>query len=220
MTVLIQLSGFLFLLIIVLLFTSDFLGHGVISNLDVEAKLDKISESPKKFKISVIILIIENIVILTLSAMLFAAFHQYSLILGILWVIFRVVESSIQLYDKKNYWRLLNITEEYKDISSERKKDLINSGLNILKRKITIFGISQILFSLGTFAYSLMFVIYEVIPIYFGWFGIVTSVVYGAGHIAKLVKPNFEIMWKIGAGLVFIFELALGIYLLFYPLFL
>ena len=220
MTILIQISGFLFLLIIILLFTSDFLGHGVISNLDVEAKLNKINESESKFKISVIILIIENSVIIALSAMLFAAFYHYSLTLGILWVIFRVLESSIQLYDKKNYWGLLKLAKEYAELEGDRKKETVNAGLSILKRKITIFGISQVLFSLGTLAYSLMFVIYRAIPIYFGWVGIATSIVYGGGHIIKLVKPDFEILWKIGALLVFVFEIGVGIYLLFYPLFL
>lgn len=219
MTILIQISGFLFLLIFILLFTCDFLGHGVISNLDVEAKLNKIDENPKKFKISVIILIIENMVIIALSAMLFAAFYQYSLVLGILWVVFRVVESSIQLYDKKNYWGLLTIAKEYAEVEGDRKKEVSNVGLSSLKKKITIFGISQILFSAGTFAYSLMFAIYAAIPVYFGWFGIVTGIIYGAGHIAKLVKPDLEIIWKFGALLVFIFEIGIGIYLLFYPLF-
>ena len=60
MTIVIQIAGFLFLFIIILLFSCDFLGHGVISNLDSEAKLQRINENPKKFRISVILLIIEN----------------------------------------------------------------------------------------------------------------------------------------------------------------
>lgn len=219
MTVVIQIAGILFLFIIILLFSCDFLGHGVISDLDSEAKLNKINENPKKFRISVILLIIENVTIIALSIMLFIAFRSYSLVLGILWVVFRIAESSIQLYDKKNYWGLLNIAKEYAEVNNERKKESIDAGLNSLKRKINIFTISQLLFSLGTLAYSLMFVIYEAIPLYIGWFGIATSIVYGAGHTVKLVKPKFEILWKIGALLVFIFELGIGIYLLFYPLF-
>ena len=219
MTIVIQITGFLFLFIIILLFSCDFLGHGVISDLDSEAKLKKINENPKKFRISVILLIIENVTIIALSIMLFIAFRSYSLVLGILWVVFRIAESSIQLYDKKNYWGLLNIAKEYAEVNNERKNESIDAGLNSLKRKISIFTISQILFSLGTLAYSLMFVIYEAIPLYIGWFGIATSIVYGAGLTVKLVKPKFEILWKIGALLVIIFELGLGIYLLFYPLF-
>ena len=219
MTIVIQLAGFLFLFIVILLFSCDFLGHGVISDLDSEAKLKKINENPKKFRISVILLIIENVTIIALSIMLFIAFRSYSLVLGILWVVFRIAESSIQLYDKKNYWGLLNIAKEYAEVNNERKNESIDAGLSSLKRKINIFTISQILFSLGTLAYSLMFVIYEAKPIYIGWFGIATCIVYGAGHTVKLVKPKFEILWKIGARLVFIFELGIGIYLLFYPLF-
>ena len=210
-----QLSGFLFLLIIIILILCDILGHGTISDLDSDAKLQKINENPKKFKISFILLIIEHVSIIVLSVMLFIAFSSFNIILGIIWVIFRIVESLIQIFDKKNYWELLNIAKLYSDASDAEKNDLVDLGHDILKKKISVFAFAQILFSIGTLAYSILFVFYETVPIIIGWFGIIVSIIYGFGNGLKLVKPNSEALGNVGGLLVLIFELILGGWLLF-----
>jgi len=214
-----QLSGFLFLFIVIILFLCDFLGHGVISDLNSEAELQKINKDPRKFKASFILLIIENISIILLAIMLLIAFNSFNLILGIIWTIFRMGESLIQIYNKKNYWGLFKLARQYSEAKDTKKEELVDLGRSILKTKITIFTYAQILFSIGTLAYSILFVIYEAIPLFIGWFGIVTSIIYGLGNGIKLVKPKFEALWKLGALLVFIFEFGLGVYLLFSPLF-
>ncbi len=211
-----QLSGFLFLLIIIILILCDILGHGTISDSDSDAKLQKINENPNKFIISFVLLIIEHVSIILLAVMLFIAFSSFNIILGIIWVIFRIVESSIQIYDKKNYWTLLNIARLYSDASDAEKNDLIDLGHNILKNKINVFAFAQILFSIGTLTYSVLFVFYEAVPIIIGWFGIIVSIIYGFGNGVKLVKPNFEALWNVGGLLVLIFELSLGGWLLFF----
>ena len=212
----IQLSGFLFLLIIIILILCDILGHGPISDLKSEEKLQKINENPNKFRISFFLLIIEHLTIILLVVMLFIAYGSFNILIGIIWVIFRVGESSIQIYDKRNYWKLLNIAQQYSTGSDVEKNDLISQGYNILERKINIFSFSQILFSIGTIAYSLVFVTYEVVPVIFGWFGIMSSIVYGLGNGINLVKPKFEVLGNIGGLLIFIFELCLGGWLLFF----
>jgi hypothetical protein len=219
MSIAMQISGFLFLLIVFLLVLSDILGHGVISDLNSEVKLQKINQSPQKFKISFILLTFENIIIILLAVTLFIAFSSYSLVLGISWLIVRVGESLIQAYDKRNYWGLFKLAKQYSEAQNADKTELVNLGRIKLKTKITNFAYAQILFSIGTILYSSLFVAYEAIPIFIGWFGIVTGIIYGIGNALKLVKPNFEALWKFGALLVLIFELGLGIYLLFYPLF-
>ncbi|UCG02644.1 MAG: DUF4386 domain-containing protein [Candidatus Heimdallarchaeota archaeon] len=210
-----QLSGFLFLLIIIILILCEILGHGTISDLKSEVKLQKINEDPKKFKISFVLLIIEHLSIITLAIMLFVAFSPLNIILGVIWVIFRIGESSFQIYDKKNYWGLLNLAKQYSDASGVETNEFVNLGLSILKRKISIFTFSQILFSIGTLGYSLLFVIYEPVPVIIGWFGIVSSIIYGFGNGVKRVKPDFEVLGNVGGLLILIFELGLGVWLLF-----
>jgi len=100
--------------------------------------------------------------------------------------------------------------------SDAEKNNLVDLGYNILESKINVFAFSQILFSLGTLAYSILFVFYEAVPIIIGWFGIIVSIIYGFGNGLKLVKPNFEALWNVGGLLVLIFELILGGWLLFF----
>ena len=101
MSIAMQLSGFLFLLIVITLIICDVLGHGTVDNLKSEAKLQKINEDPKKFEISFVLLIIEHIIIILLAVMLFIAFSSFNIILGVIWIIFRVGEGSINIYSKK-----------------------------------------------------------------------------------------------------------------------
>ncbi|MFX1495035.1 MAG: DUF4386 family protein, partial [Promethearchaeota archaeon] len=119
-------------------------------------------------------------------------------------------------YDKKSYWGLLNIALKYSDTSGTKKDTLIDSGRNILKTKEFRFAIAQILFFIGTLAYSILFVTYGVVPIIIGWFGIVASILYGFGNVIFLLKSNFKILWNIGGLLIFLFEVVLGGWLLFF----
>ncbi len=216
MTIEMQLSGLLFLFIIIILILCDLLGHGTISDSNSDAKLQKINDDPQKFKISFVLLIAEHTSIILLVIMLFIAFSQFNILLGVIWVIFRIAESLIQIYDKKNYWRLLNIARKYLEASGAKKNELVDLGRSILETKISVFSFAQILFSIGTLAYSLLFVTYETVPIIIGWFGIVASIIYGFGNGIKLVKANFEVLWNVGGLLIFIFELILGGWLLFF----
>ncbi|MHA1978588.1 MAG: DUF4386 domain-containing protein [Candidatus Hodarchaeales archaeon] len=217
MSIEMQLSGFLFLLIIItLIFCDILLGHGTIDNLKSEAKLQKINEDPKKFETSFVLLIIEHITIVVLAVMLFMAFSSFNVILGVMWVIFRGGEGLLNIYGKKNYWGLSNLARQYSNASGAEKNELIDLGSSILDTKNSLFAIAQIMFSIGTLAYSILFVTYETaVPVIVGWFGIVASITYGLGNGIQLVKPNLEVLWQIGGLLVLIFELILGGWLLF-----
>ncbi len=213
-----QLSGFLFLLIIItLIFCDILLGHGTIDNLKSEAKLQKINEDPKKFEISFTLLIIEHITIVVLTVMLFIAFSSFNVILGVFWVIFRGGEGLLNIYGKKNYWGLSNLARQYLNASSAEKNELIDLGSSILDTKNSLFAIAQIMFSIGTLAYSILFVTYETaVPVIVGWFGIVASITYGLGNGIQRVKPNLEALGQVGGLLVLIFELILGGWLLIF----
>ncbi len=124
----------------------------------------------------------------------------------------------IQIYNKKGYWGLLNIARRYSGASGAEKDALVDLGRSVLKTKNSSFTFAQVLFSVGTLAYSILFVTYGVVPAIVGWFGVVASIVYGFGNGIRLVKPNFRVLWSFGGLLILLFEIVLGGWLLFSPL--
>ena len=220
MIILIKLAGFLFLFIIITNIASVRFGNKILSDLDSDAKLQKINNDPKKFKISNVLALIEHVSIISLAIILFIVFspyNPYNIILGIVFITFRIGEGSIQIYNKKNYWGLLNIARQYSGTSDAEKNALIDLGRSILKTKNYSFTFAQILFSIGTLAYSILFITYGVVPAIIGWFGIVASILYGFGNGIILVTSNFKVLGNFGGLLILIFEVVLGGWLLFYP---
>ena len=210
------LSGVLFLFIIIINFVSGRLGYETVSDLDSDAILQKINNDPKKFQISFMLFLIEHVSIIALAVILFIVFSPYNLILGVLWTIFRIGEGLIQIYNKKNYWGLLITAKKYSGTSGAEKNELIDIGHRILKTKNSSFTFAQILFSIGTLAYSILFATSAAgIPDVIGWFGIVASIIYGFGSGIKLVKTTFKALWSLAGLLILIFELILGGGLLF-----
>jgi hypothetical protein len=211
-----KISGFLFLFIIITNITSNIFGYKTFGDWDSEAQLQTINNNPTKFKISVVIILLEHLGIISLTVTLFITFSPYNIILGIIWCIFRIGEALIQIYDKKNYWGLLNIAIQYSDTSGAEKDALIDLGHSILKTKEFRFVVAQLFFSIGTLAYSILFVTYGVVPAIIGWFGIVASILYGFGNGIFRIKPNFKVLWNIGGLLILLFEVVLGGWLLFF----
>jgi hypothetical protein len=209
------LSGFLFWFIIVVNVASGRFGYETFSDLDSEAKLQKISRDPKKFRVSFILILTEHASIICLAVLLFIAFSQYNLLLAVVWIIARTSEGLIQIYTKKDYWRLLNLAKDYSRANGAERERLADLGHSILERKNSVFTFAQVLFSIGTLSYSILFVSSGVVPIAIGWFGVVASIVYGFGSGTKLVKPNFKALWGLGGLLILFFELVLGGWLLF-----
>ena len=193
------------------------MGYKTFGDVDSKVQLQKINNDPTKFKASIVIIIIEHLGIIALAITMFIAFSPYNIILGIVWIIARIGEALIQIYDKRSYWGLLETAAKYSEVSSDTEKDmLINLGHLILKTKELRFVYAQILFSIGTFAYSILFVIYGVVPIIIGWFGIIASIIYGSGNTIYRIKPNYRGLWNIGGLLILIFELIMGGWLLFF----
>jgi hypothetical protein len=152
------LSGFLFWFIIITLITSGRFGYSVISDLDSDTKLQKINKDPKKFKIGTMLALIEHGTIIALAIMLFLAFNTYNITLAVIWTISRITEGLINFYNEKNYWGLLNIARQYSSSSGAEKKSLSELGRSILQTKNRVFASTQILFSIGTLSYSILFV--------------------------------------------------------------
>ncbi len=213
------LAGFFFLFIIITLIIAERFGYSVFSDLDSETKLQEINRDPKKFKIGILLAFIEHGTIIALAITLFLAFNPYNITLAIIWTISRITEGLVNFYNGKRYWGLLNIARQYLNNSGTNKESVIEFGRRILKTKNSIFAFAQILFSIGTLSYSILFVTSDVVPEIIGWFGIVVSILYGFGSGIVFVKPNFKVLWSLGGLLILFFELVLGGWLLFSPFF-
>jgi hypothetical protein len=212
----IEVSGFLFLAIIVILnLASEKYGYEIFSELEPDAQLLKIENDPKKFKIGIQLVVFEHLIIVTLAVTLFIAFGPFNLFLGIIWLLSRSSEGLIQINNKRNFIGLIRIAEQYSGSSGNEKEGLSNQTLSILKTKNSTFTIAQLLFSIGTLAYSIAFVYYTIIPVIIGWLGIFASIAYGFGNGIYRVKPDSKALWNLGGLLIFIFELILGGWLLF-----
>ena len=216
MTIEMSLAGFLFWFIIITNLASNRFGYQTFGDLESEVKLQVINEDPRRFKISFVLILIEHASIILLAIMLFIAFNSSNLILAVVWTISRSGEGLIQICNKRNYRGLLKIARQYAGADGAEKSVLDELRLGILKSKRSNFAFAQILFSIGTLAYSILFVTYGVVPAIIGWFGIVASIFYGFGNGMTQVKPSFKVLWNIGGLFILLFEIALGGWLLFF----
>lgn len=216
----ITLSGFLFLFILVLNVLMAAFGNKIeIGDYDSDAKLQKINADPNKFQISIVLGLIEHVSVIILAIMLFIVFSSYNITLGIVWITFRTGEALIYIYNEINYSKLLNIARQYSVTSGAEKQSLSDLGRIILQTKHYRYTFAAISFSIGTLAYSILFVTYGVIPPIIGWLGIVASISFGFSSGIKLVKPNYKgliVLLAIGGLLVALFEAIIGGWLLFF----
>ena len=214
------LSGFLFLFIIIILVIAERFGYSVMSDLDSETKLKEIKKDPKRFKIGTMLALIEHGTIIALAITLFLTFNSFNLILAVIWTISRVTEGLVNFYNEKNCWGLIDIARKYVVISGAENQSLIEVGRSFLKTKNRVLAFAQILFSIGTLSYSILFATSETVPVpsLIGWFGIVASILYGVANGIIIVKPDKARKFFVVGLLILIFELVLGVWLLFYPL--
>jgi len=211
-----RICGFLFLFMIISSIASEAFGNRrYLSDLDSDAKLQKINDDPTKFKISIVLALIHHFSLIAIGVMLFIVFSPHNLMLGVIGTIFRIGESLILFYHEINYWRLLSIATQYSVTSGAEKNALIDLALTILQTKNSGFTYGQILFSIGTLAYSILFVTYGVVPSIIGKLGVVANILYGFGNVIILVKPNFVVLGYLGGLLIMLFEIGLGGWLLF-----
>jgi len=215
-------AGFLFLFIIVTLTASSQLGNKITfggNDLDPDAKLQGIVDNPKKFRMSVYLAFVEHGAIIALAIVMFVVFGPYSLILGSVWLISRTAEGLINFNSQKNYWGLLNISRQYSGASGAEKEAMSDSCRTIVETKNSRFSFAQVLFSIGTLAYALVFTIYGAVPVIIGWFGIIAAILYGLGNGLIVANPKNKSVASLGGLLIFIFEAVLGVWLIYASLF-
>ena len=210
------LSGFLFLFILVLNVAMGAFGYLMEKDdYDPDADLKKINKNPKRFKIGIGLALVEHGCVILLTVLLFIISSPYSILLGIILLIFRIGEGLIQYINEPNYWKLINIAKQYSDTSGAEKNSLSDLAHTIFKTKDIRFKFAMICWSIGTLAFSIIIVTSDVIPQIIGWLGIVSSILVGFGTGIKLVKTNFKALWSLGGLLILIFETVLGGWLLF-----
>ena len=76
MNIEIGLSGFLFWFIIIAFIARERFGYETLGDLDSDAKLQEISNDPRKFKIGTVLALIEHVGIISLAVTLFIAFGK------------------------------------------------------------------------------------------------------------------------------------------------
>lgn len=168
-----RVSGFLYLYILASWVAMGALGNRIgMGDYDSDAELRKISDSPKKIQISIVIALIGHGAIIALAIMLFIAFGPYSLILGIIWTTFRTGEGLIQFWNEKDFWGLLNIARQYSVAIGAEKNSLSDSASTVLETRDYRFKVSQLLWAVGTLALSIVLVTTGVVPHFIGWLGI------------------------------------------------
>ena len=224
MIILMRLSGFLFLLILVLyLFVMPAFGYvSGMGDYDSDAQLQKINNNPKKFQIGIVFSLIAHLSVITLPILLFIVFSRYNIILGIVWTTVRIGEGSILIYNDKDYWGLLNMAKKYSVTSGDEKNSLSDLARTILKTKDKRFNFTQFLWGIGTLTFSILLVTFEVLTPFIGWLGIGAGIFGGLNNGIKLVKPNFKkpilkVLIFIGSLFGILFEVLIGGLLLFFP---
>ena len=178
-------------------------------DVDSEDRLKKINNNPNKFKISIVLILISSVGVFALTLMLFILFSPYNIILGVIWTIFRIGEFLILMYNEKTSCGLINIARQYSGSSGAEKKSLCDLGRTIFQTLNYRFVFSQFLFGVGTLTYSILFVIYGVIPPSIAWLGLVAGIFVSIVNGLKLVKRNFKILDLFGL-LAILFEAIFG----------
>ena len=210
-----MLAGFLFLFILVLNVVMGAFGYLMEKdNYDPDADLKKINKNPKKFKIGIGLALVEHGCVILLTILLFIISSPYSILLGIVLLIFRIGEGLIQYINEPNYWKLIKIAKQYSDTNGAEKNSLSDLAQTIFETKDIRFKFAMICWSIGTLAFSIIIVTSDIIPQIIGWLGIVCSILVGFGTGIKLLKPKFK-GEVIGGLSAILFEIIIGGYLFF-----
>lgn len=178
--------------------------------------LKEINNNPKKFKTGITLALIEHTSVIALTILLFIVFSSFNLTLGIIWLIFRTAEGLIQFINEPNYYSLLKIAKQY---SNSNEKDFLkNKAKNVFKTKDQRFKIAMICWSIGTLAFSIVLIISKIIPELIGYLGIIASILVGSTTTIKLAKPKSKDFTAIGGLIAVLFEVIIGIALMYYSI--
>lgn len=210
-----RVSGVLYLTVLVLWLAGGILGYlSQFGDYDADAELRKIGKNPKKWRTGVALAFIAHVCVVALAVTLFIAFGSYSLLLGAIWITFRVGEGLVQIHSEKDYGGLLSIAGQYAVTSGAEKTSLGDLTRTILKTKDHRFKVSQFFWGVGTLALSIVLVAYEVAPLLIGWIGIVAGILGISYNGLSLARFTVQQLTVIGGLSGITFEVSFGVWLL------
>jgi hypothetical protein len=213
------LSGFLFLFILALNLVMATFGYKMEKeDYNPDADLQKINKNPRKFNTGIMLALIEHGSVIVLTILLFITFNSYDIILGIILLVFRTGEGLIQFFNEPKYWGLLNIAKQYSGASEAEKASLSDLTRGIFKTKDYRFKFAMICWSIGTLAFSILLIVSGIVPEIIGWLGAVASILVGFTTGIKLAKPNSKDYTAIGGLIAILFEIVIGIWLVYYSI--
>ena len=76
----------------------------------------------------------------------------------------------------------------------------------------------MVCWSVGTLAFSIVLVTSGIVPEIIGWLGVVSSILVGFITGIKLAKPNSKDYTAIGGLSAIIFEIIIGVWLVYYSI--
>ncbi|NNC76142.1 MAG: DUF4386 domain-containing protein [Acidimicrobiia bacterium] len=208
-------AGLLFWLIIVTNIASNQFGYQTFGDPESEADLHEIDADPRRFKIGFTLITFEHLCIILLAVVLFIAFDDLNLVLALVWLVSRGTEGLMQIFEKRSYWRLLEIARQHASAVGDERRGLADRREGILRSKRVNFLFAQLLFAVGTFSYSLVFATNSVVPVLLAWFGVAAAVLYGFGNAMTIRNPDSRNVWNISGLAILVFEAILGGWLLF-----
>ena len=129
------------------------------------------NSNPIRFQRRMVLAFIEHITIIALAILVCLAFGPYNMILAIVWTTFRIVEGLIQIYMDVSFWQIRVIARQYSGMSGAEQKSFSNLGRIIFQTKVSRFTLAMVFWSIGTLAYSIVFVTSGVVPLFIGWRG-------------------------------------------------
>jgi len=216
-----NIAGFLFLLILaVYMILLPSVGYRAeIGDSDSDALLQKINDDPKKFQLGIRIALIHNVCVIVLTILLFIVYSPYNIILGIVLLVFRTGEGLMLIYNDKKYGELLETARKHSSASDAEKSSLSDLTRTFIKVKGDRFVFAMLLWGVGTLAFSIALVTYNLVPPIIGWLGIIAGISQILGNGIKLKKPDLKIINGIFAFFslaALLFELILGVWLLIF----
>ncbi|MHA2226218.1 MAG: DUF4386 domain-containing protein [Candidatus Hodarchaeales archaeon] len=212
-----RVSGFLYLFILGTNAASVGLGNRMDEKEeDAVDKLLTINKNPNRFKQSIVIALISHSSIIAITGMFYLAFNQYNQTLTLIGSIFRLGEALILSSIEIGSLSLLNLAKEYTVADDAEKITLSISCGNHIQKKNFRFIIALSLLSIGHLSFVILFLSSGVVFMLIVLLGLAASVLSVIGTGIVLVKPNVDILYKIGLTLIMLYEIILGVWLLFF----
>jgi len=208
-----KLCGFLYIFILITNAVSVGLSNRT-GETDSAAMLATISEDPARYRMGVIVAIASHLGIVAITGTLFVAFSSFNRPLALIGSVSRLGEALAMIYGEVTVLRLIGLAREYALVGGN-KESLRLLGDQILQTKNIGVDLGLLLLSIGAIAYCVSFVQSGAVPPMIAWLGLAAGTISAIGILIKLAS-DFSALAVIGMGLMIVFEVTFGGWLLFF----